>query len=57
MGLGGKYITSWDDMRMIFVDKYHDYCKFQDIKEDIFKFMKKEDVNMDGFVERFKYYL
>jgi len=37
MGLGGKSTTTWDDMKMIFLEKQQDCCKYQDIKEKIFK--------------------
>ena len=57
MGLGGKYITTWDDMKTIFLEKYRDYSKSRDVKEEIFKIMQKEDENMEDFVECFKYSL
>ena len=57
MGLGGKYISSWEEMKKAFLEKYQDYCKSQDIKEEIFKFMQKEDENMEDCVEHFKYTL
>jgi len=57
MGLGGKTITTLDEMRTSFLEKYQDYCKSRDIKEEIFKFMQKEDENMEDFVEEFKYTL
>jgi len=37
MGLGGRSITTWEEMRTAFLEKYHDYCKSRDIKEEIFK--------------------
>jgi len=57
MGLGGKTISTWDDMKKAFLEKYQDYCQSWDIKEEIFKFMQKEDENMGDCVERFKYTL
>ena len=44
-------------MRAAFLEKYQDYCKSRDNKEEIFKFMQKEDENMEDCVERFKYTL
>ena len=57
MGLGGSTITSWEEMKKAFLEKYQDYCKSCDIKEEIFKFSQKEDENMEDCVERFKYIL
>lgn len=28
MGIRGKYITTWDHMKTIFLEKYEDYCKY-----------------------------
>ena len=38
MGVGGSTITSLDEVRKAFLEKYQDYCKSCDIKEEIFKF-------------------
>lgn len=56
-GFRGKSITTWDDMKKIFLEKYQDYHNSRDIKDKIFKIMQKEDENMEEFVERFKYNL
>ena len=52
-GLGRKNITTWEEMKTTFLDKYQDYCKSRDVKEDIFKIVQKEDENMEDFLERF----
>jgi len=57
MGLGGRSITTWEAMRTAFLEKYQDYCKSQDIKKELFKSTKREDENMEDFVEHFKYTL
>lgn len=57
MGLGGKYITTWDDMKTIFLEKYQDYYKSRDVKEEIFKLVENDDENMEEFVEYFQYSL
>jgi len=57
MGLGGRSITTWEAMRTTFLEKYQDYHKSQDIKEELFKFIQKEDENMEDCVECFKYTL
>ena len=36
MGLGEHSITSWDEMRKIFLQKYQAYCRSKDLKDDIF---------------------
>ena len=33
MGLGGRSITTWQEMRTTFLENYKDYCKARDIKE------------------------
>ena len=53
MGLGGRTISSWDAMKEVFLEKYQNYFKSCDIKEEIFKFLEKEDENMEDFLERF----
>lgn len=57
MGLGGRSITMWEAMRTAFLEKYQDYYKSWDIKEELFKFIQKEDENMEDYVEHFKYTL
>ena len=47
MGLGGKTITTLDGMQTSFLEKYQDYYKSLDIKEELFKFMQKENENME----------
>jgi len=37
MGLGEQTIASWDDMRSVFLKKYHAYCRPRDSKEDVFR--------------------
>jgi len=56
-GFRGKYIATWDDMKMIFLQRYQDYYKSRDVKEEIFNIMQKEDKNMEEFVECFQYSL
>jgi len=41
MGLEGKSISTWDDMQKTFLEKYQDYYKSQNIKEELFKFTQK----------------
>jgi hypothetical protein len=51
MGLGGSNISTWDDMRTTFLEKYQDYCKSHNIKEELFKFTQKEDESLEDCVE------
>lgn len=36
MGLGEHTIRSWDDMRIAFLNKYQEYCRTRDSRNDIF---------------------
>jgi hypothetical protein len=57
MGLGGGTITSWDDMKKTFLEKYQEYCRSQELREEIFKMTQKEDENLEDYVEWFQYNL
>jgi hypothetical protein len=57
MSLGEHVITSWDQMQQKFLNKYQDYCRTREKKEELFKMMQKEDENLDDFVERLQYNL
>jgi hypothetical protein len=57
MSLGGHVITTWDQMKQKFLNKYQDYCRTREKKEELFKMMQKEDENLEDFVERIQYNL
>jgi hypothetical protein len=57
MSLGEHVITSWDQMKQRFLNKYQDYCRTREKKEELFKMMQKEDENLEDFVERLQYNL
>jgi hypothetical protein len=57
MSLGEHVITSWDQMQQKFLNKYQDYCKMREKKEELFKMMQKEDENLEDFVESLQYNL
>ena len=57
MGLEDESITTWENMKSSFLEKYHDYCRNRNEKEDIFNMMQKEDEKLEEFVERFLYNL
>jgi hypothetical protein len=42
MGLGGSTISTWDDMRTTFLEKYQDYYKSRNIKEELSSSCKKK---------------
>jgi len=52
MSLGAQVITTWDQMKESFLDKYQDYCRTREKKEELFKMVQKEDKNLEDFVER-----
>jgi hypothetical protein len=57
MSLGGHVITTWDQMKQKFLNKYQDYCRTREKREELFKMMQKEDENLEDFVERLQYNL
>jgi hypothetical protein len=57
MSLGENVITSWDQMKQKFLNKYQDYCRTREKREELFKMMQKEDENLEDFVERLQYNL
>jgi hypothetical protein len=57
MSLGGHVITTWYQMKQKFLNKYQDYCRTREKREDLFKMMQKEDENLEDFVERLQYNL
>ena len=57
MGLGGNTITSWDQMKRVFLSKYQEYCKTQDMQEEIFTIIEDDDETLEDYQERFMYIL
>jgi hypothetical protein len=57
MGLGGRTINSWDEMKHAFLKKYQDYCRTRDLKDEIFQMNEKENETLEEYVERFQYNL
>jgi hypothetical protein len=57
MGLRKDNIHSWDQMTKKFLDKYQDYCKDKERREEVFKMMQHEDESLEDYVERFTYNL
>ena len=57
MGLGKHTIRSWDDMRIAFLNKYQEYCKTRDSRNDIFRMQQQEDESLEDYVEMLSYNL
>jgi hypothetical protein len=55
MGLRGRTINSWDQMKHAFLTKYQDYCRTRDLKDEIFQMTAKENKMLEEYVERFQY--
>jgi len=53
MGLASNSITTWDEMKKVFLKKYQDYCKTGDLMEEIFGMNQKEGESLEDLVESF----
>jgi hypothetical protein len=53
MSLGGENISTWVKMRQLFLNKYQEYCRTREQREELFKMSQKEEENLEDFVERF----
>jgi hypothetical protein len=40
-----------------FLDKYQDYCKDKERREEVFNIMQHEDENLEDYIEQFTYNL
>ena len=57
MGLGGGVITDWDQMKAAFLKKYQEYCRFRELKDEIFQMTTKPNETLEEYVEQFQYNL
>ena len=55
MSLGRDSITNWNQMRQAFLNKYQEYYRARERKEELFKMNQKEDESMEDFVETLEY--
>jgi hypothetical protein len=55
MSLGEHTILSWDGMKETFLQKYQDYCRPKDDRNDIFKMRQSEKESLENYLERFLY--
>ena len=54
MGLPGNNITTWAQMEEAFNNKYRDYCRSQETKDDIFRMNLGPDESLEEYEERFQ---
>jgi hypothetical protein len=57
MSLGGENISTWIQMRQLFLHKYEDYYRTRECREELIKLSQKEDETLEDFVERLQYNL
>ena len=55
MILGGETITTWDQMKQVFLEKYQEYCNTKDKREELFNIIQKDEESLEYFVERLLY--
>ena len=55
MSLGGETITTWEQMKQVFLGKYQEYCRTKDKREELFKMMQEDEESLEDFVEILMY--
>lgn len=55
MGLQVGSISTWPEMETVFLDKYQDYYKVRDGKEELFRMKQLEDESLEDYVDRFMF--
>ena len=55
MILGGETVTTWDQMKQVFLEKYQEYCNTKDKREELFKMVQKDEESLEYFIERILY--
>jgi hypothetical protein len=45
----GENISTWGQMRKIFLNKCQDYCQTRERREELFKISQKEEENLEDF--------
>ena len=53
MGLPGDSITTWAQMQQDFNNKYRDYCRSKDTKEENFRMTTGQDESLEDYEEIF----
>jgi hypothetical protein len=54
MSLEGNSITTWDQMKNTFSERYRDYCRERDTRDEIFRMTQGPDESLEDFEERFQ---
>ena len=57
MGLGEYSIRTWEDVKIAFLQKYQEYCKPRNSRNNIFKMQQLKDEILEYYIERFIYIL
>ena len=57
MGFNGGIINDWNQMKVDFLKKYHDYYTSRELKDEIFQMTTKPNETMEEYVECFQYNL
>jgi hypothetical protein len=57
MSLGVENISTWGQMRLLFLNKYQDYFQMRERREELFKMSRKEDETLEDFLEQLQYNL
>jgi len=52
MGLPRDSITTWAQMQQAFNNKYRDYCRSKDTKDEIFRMTLGHDESLEDYEER-----
>jgi hypothetical protein len=55
MSLGEHTILSWDGIKETLLQKYQDYCRPSDARNDIFKMQHSKEESLEDYLERFLY--
>lgn len=50
MGLGGRTINYWDEMKTSYIKRYQDFCKTREVKNEIFKMATKDNETLEEYV-------
>jgi len=57
MGLGGGIINNWDQMKESFLKRYQDYCRYRELKDEIFQMVARPNETLEEYVEHLQYNL
>lgn len=57
MGLGRDKIHTWDQMMKKFLEKYQDYDKYKERREEVCRMMQHKDDILENYVKRCNYNL